>query len=64
MGHCPFFSKFESHYSKLYCDTEPDRHGLGDRPGCVVGAHNGTPRHGVVGLGHGPATVSKRARAR
>ena len=28
-----FFSKCESQYSKLYCDTGFDRHGLGDRPG-------------------------------
>ena len=30
MGYCPF-SKFESRYSKLHCDTGPERHGLGAR---------------------------------
>ena len=58
-----FFSKFESQYNKLYCDTGPDRHGLGDRPGCAR-AHSGKPRHGMVGLGHGPATRPTRATTR
>ena len=34
------FFYVESQYSKLYCDTGLDRHGLGDRPGrsaCAVG---------------------------
>ena len=41
MGYCPFFfffSKFESQYIKLYCNTGPGRHGLGDRPGRAAGA--------------------------
>ena len=33
-----FFSKCESQYSKLYCDTELDKQGLGDRPGRAAGA--------------------------
>ena len=37
-GLLPIFSKFESQYSKLYCDTGLDRHGLGDRPGHAAGA--------------------------
>ena len=70
MGYCPFFSKFESQYSKLYCDIGPDRNDLGDRPGRAAGAqepamvHRGTPRHGVVGLGHGPTTWQERATTR
>ena len=32
-GLLPNFSKCESQYCKLYCDTRLDRHALGDRPG-------------------------------
>ena len=39
MGYCPF-SKFESRYSKLYCDTGPGRHGLGARQGRIVARHD------------------------
>ena len=38
MGYCPYFSKFESQYSKLYCDIGLDRQGLGDGPGRAAGA--------------------------
>ena len=61
------FSKFESQYNKLYCDTGLDRQGLGERPGRAAGAqgcaraYSGTPRHGVVGLGHDPTTRPARA---
>ena len=36
-GLLTIFSKFESQYSKLYCDTRPDRHSLGDRLGRAAG---------------------------
>ena len=36
-----FFSKCESQYSKLYCDTRLDRQGLGDRPKHTAEAHKG-----------------------
>ena len=45
-------------------------HGVGDRLGRAAGAHgsvrarSGTPRHDVVGLGHGHATRSARATTR
>ena len=38
LGYCLIFSKCESQYCKLYCDTRLDRHGLGDRPGRARGA--------------------------
>ena len=38
LGYCPFFSKCELQYSKLYSDTGLDRQGLGDRPGSAAGA--------------------------
>ena len=59
LGYCPFFfSKCESQYSKLYCDTGLDRQGLGDGPGRararkgVQGVHKGAhgrPRYGRLG---------------
>ena len=42
-----FFSKCESQYSKLYCDTGLDRQGLGDGPGRAAGAQG--PARGVHG---------------
>ena len=53
MGYCPFFfSKFESQYIKLYCDTEPGRHGLGDRPGRAAGAQRrAVARHDMAWSG-------------
>ena len=69
MGYCPFFfSKCESQYNKLYCDTGLDRHGLGDKPGCAAGAQGRV--RGVQGarrVGHdtaGWATIQATTRPR
>ena len=55
LAYCPFFSKCESQYNKLYCDTGLDKQGLGDGPrraagtqGRARGAH-GRPRYGRLG---------------
>ena len=61
MGYCPFFSKCESQYNKLYCDTGLDRQGLGDGPGGASSAHD-RPRYGR--LGHDTTTTRPAARAR
>ena len=68
-----FFSKCESQYCKLYCDTGLDRHGLGDRTRRVAGAQGHAlsatirpagpryrPRHGQGRPRHG----RQRARMR
>ena len=61
MAYYPFFSKCESQYSKLYCETGLDRHGFGDRPGCAVGVQ------GARRVGHyttGWATIQATTRPR
>ena len=66
MVYYPNFSKYESQYSKLYCDTGLDRHGLGDKPGRAAGVQgvrrsaHGRPRYGRLGHDTGHDTVTTR----
>ena len=64
-GLLPIFSKCESQYSKLYCDTGLDKHGLGDRPG-HAGACKRRTRSATIrpaGPRYRPRHSQQRARA-